>query len=62
MAGNRTPQTQEKRRRERDKQQKRQEKQARRLERNAAKRQARQDGTVPPPPEPMSAADLEKQP
>jgi hypothetical protein len=42
----RSPQTQEKRRREREKQVKRQEKQTRRLERNAAKREAKRTGGI----------------
>jgi hypothetical protein len=48
MARNRTPQTQEKRRREFDKQQRRQEKIAKRNERNLARREAKKSGTVPP--------------
>jgi hypothetical protein len=44
IMANRSPQTQEKRRREREKQVKRQEKQTRRLERNAAKREAKRMG------------------
>ncbi|MEO6594836.1 MAG: hypothetical protein ABIP94_08800 [Planctomycetota bacterium] len=43
MARNRTPQTFEKRARERDKQAKRQAKQVERLARNAAKRDAKQE-------------------
>jgi hypothetical protein len=60
MARNRTPQTQEKRRREHDKQRERQEKFAKRLERNAAKREAK-DAPAVPPPAPMSAAEIEAQ-
>jgi hypothetical protein len=48
MARNRTPQTQEKRRREYDKQRKRQEKIAKRHERNVAKREAKKTGVAPP--------------
>jgi len=48
MARNRTPQTQEKRRREFEKQRQRQEKIAKRNERNLAKREAKKSGTVPP--------------
>ena len=51
MARNRTPQTQEKRRREHDKQKQRQEKIAKRNEKNAAKRDAKKAGIAPPPPE-----------
>ncbi len=49
MARNRTPQTQEKRRREHDKQRERQEKIAKRNERNAAKREAKKSGVALPP-------------
>lgn len=45
---NRSPQTQEKRRREREKQERQQKKKARRLERNAQKREARRNGEPPP--------------
>lgn len=44
MAKNRTPQSFEKRRRERDKQLKRAAKQAARIARNAAKREAKEEG------------------
>lgn len=51
MARNKTPQTQEKRRREHDKQRVRQEKMIKRNERNAAKREAKKFGiTLPPTP------------
>ena len=50
MARNRTPQTQEKMRREHDKQRERQEKIAKRNEKNAAKRDAKKAGIPPPPP------------
>jgi hypothetical protein len=46
---NRTPQTQEKRRREHDKQRERHEKIAKRNERNAAKREAKKAATGGPP-------------
>lgn len=46
----RTPQTQEKRRREHDKQRQRQDKFAKRNERNAAKNEAKKSGVAPPPP------------
>jgi hypothetical protein len=46
MARNRSPQTQEKRRREQDKQRQRQEKMLQRNERNAAKREAKKSGIV----------------
>jgi hypothetical protein len=49
MARNKTPQTQEKRRREHDKQRIRQEKAIKRNERNAAKRDAKKAGIVLPP-------------
>lgn len=49
MARNRTPQTQEKRRREHDKQRERQDKIAKRNERNAAKREAKKTNTDPQP-------------
>ena len=49
MARNKTPQTQEKRRREHDKQRIRQEKMIQRNERNAAKREAKKAGIVLPP-------------
>ncbi len=49
MARNRTPQTQEKRRREHDKQRERHEKIAKRNERNAAKREAKKTATEGPP-------------
>ena len=49
MARNRTPQTQEKRRREHDKQRTRQDKIAKRNERNAAKREAKKLGIALPP-------------
>lgn len=49
MARNRTPQTQEKRRREHDKQRERQEKIAKRNERNAAKREAKKTAPGGPP-------------
>jgi hypothetical protein len=49
VARNRTPQTQEKRRREHDKQRERQEKIAKRLERNAAKREAKKANPDGPP-------------
>jgi len=52
MAKNRTPQTFEKRKRERDKQVKREAKQAERRARNAAKRTAKQDDTAPGGPVP----------
>ena len=55
---NRTPQTQEKRRREHDKQRERQEKFARRQERSAAKREAKNAPPVAPPPS-MSAAEID---
>lgn len=55
---NRTPQTQEKRRREQDKQRERQEKIAKRQERNAAKRDAKNAPPVAPSPS-MSAAEIE---
>lgn len=55
---NRTPQTQEKRRREQDKQRVRQEKFAKRQERNAAKRDAKIAPPVAPPPA-VSAAEIE---
>jgi hypothetical protein len=51
MARNRTPQTQEKRRREFDKQRERQEKIAKRNARNAAKREAKKSGIPLPPPQ-----------
>jgi hypothetical protein len=50
MARNRTPQTQEKRRREHDKQRLRQEKLTKRNEKNAAKREAKKSGIPTPPP------------
>ena len=53
MGRNRTPQTQEKRRREHDKQRERQEKFAKRNEKNAAKREAKKSG-VPLPPTPVA--------
>jgi hypothetical protein len=46
----RTPQTQEKRRREQDKQRQRQDKFAKRNERNAAKNEAKKSDVPPPPP------------
>lgn len=49
MARNRTPQTQEKRRREYDKLRRQQEKITKRNERNAAKRAAKEAGVAPPP-------------
>jgi hypothetical protein len=55
---NRTPQTQEKRRREHDKQRERQEKFAKRQERSAAKRDAKNAPPVPPPVT-LSAAEIE---
>jgi hypothetical protein len=55
---NRTPQTQEKRRREQDKQRERQEKFAKRQERSAAKRDAKNAPPVAPAPS-MSAAEIE---
>jgi hypothetical protein len=54
----RTPQTQEKRRREHDKQRERQEKFAKRQERSVAKRDAQNAPPVAPPPT-MSAAEIE---
>jgi len=53
----RTPQTQEKRRREVDKQRERQEKIAKRNERNATKREAKQ-GNTEPRPAPFPAVDM----
>jgi len=58
MARNRTPQTQEKRRREHEKQLRQQEKIAKRDERSAAKREAKEAG-VPPPPAPVLDPRLE---
>ena len=55
---NRTPQTQEKRRREQDKQRERQEKFAKRQERSAAKRDAKNAPPVAPSPT-MSAAEID---
>lgn len=54
MARNRTPQTQEKRRREHEKQVQRQDKMAKRQARSAAKK----DGEPMPQPEARSAAEL----
>jgi hypothetical protein len=51
MGRNRTPQTQEKRRREHDKQKQRQEKIATRNARSASKKEAKQSGVPLPPPE-----------
>jgi len=51
MARNRTPQTQEKRRREFDKQRQRQEKITKRNERNQAKREEKKSGEPPKPVE-----------
>jgi hypothetical protein len=48
MGRNRTPESQEKRRRELEKQQKRQAKMARRLEKNAQKRAVREAGPLDP--------------
>jgi hypothetical protein len=50
MGRNRTPQTQEKRRREHDKQRERQEKISKRNEKNAAKREAKKTGVPLPAP------------
>ena len=49
MARNRTPQTQEKRRREHEKQLRQQEKIAKRNERSVAKKEAKESGQAPPP-------------
>ena len=58
IMANRSPQTQEKRQRERAKQVKRQEKLAKKLERNAAKRDARQNGEI----EGVPIAELSRDP
>ena len=57
MTRNRTPQTQEKRRRERDKQVRHQEKLARRHERKAARREAKRMGTGTPAPSSQQTPD-----